>query len=490
MGARSFGLAMAILAAGGGATRAQEALDAAAIGKAAGAAATAAPDGTVRLAWARTDVAVHLDGALFPPAAGLGSWAALMPAKDGGAMVMGDTVVFEDEVDAALDAAFAGGLDVTALHNHFMHDAPHVYFMHLGGRGEPGALAAAVGGVWQAIRAVREKRPQPADRFDGAQPEAGSLDVAALAALLRLPAQRGDGGVVKFTLGRSASMHGMAFDGSLGLTTWAAFWGGDERAGIVGDFAMTAGEVQRVLRALRAGGLHVVALHNHMIGEEPAYFFTHFQGRGTALDLARAFRGALDAQVAQRWDFDEAAALPAGWRAEGTNQKGPVAAWQVLAVDGAPSAPHVLALTDPHEGASGTFNLCWSEQTSFLDGTIEVRVLPVTGDEDRGGGPIWRAQDRDNYYVARWNPLEDNYRLYYVRGGERMQLATSRVRVPPGTWHTLKVRHQGTRITCFFDGEKKMEVDDATFLKAGGVGLWTKADAATRFDDFVVTPER
>src|SRR5262249_27534586 len=118
----------------------RSALDAGAIGKAAGTKATATPDGVVRLAWARTDVAVKVDGLPLDPFAGLGSWAAFTPALHG-AMVMGDTVVFQDEVSPAMDAAFAGGLEVTALHNHFFFDEPKVYFMHLGGRGEPEKLA-------------------------------------------------------------------------------------------------------------------------------------------------------------------------------------------------------------------------------------------------------------------------------------------------------------------------------------------------------------
>jgi hypothetical protein len=109
-------------------------LDAKAISEASGAAATATPDGVVKIGWARTDVAVTVDGVKLPPAAGLGSWAAFAPMATG-AMVMGDTVVFEDEVDTAMDAAFAHGLTATALHNHFFHDTPKVYFMHIGGEG-------------------------------------------------------------------------------------------------------------------------------------------------------------------------------------------------------------------------------------------------------------------------------------------------------------------------------------------------------------------
>jgi hypothetical protein len=269
-------------------------LDAERVATAAGAKAAVAKDGVVRLAWARTDVAVKVDGMPLKPFAGLGSWAAFVPAPHG-AMVMGDTVVFEDEVTPAIDAAFAGGLEVTGLHNHFLHDEPKVYFMHLGGRGDPEKLAAAVKGVWDAIKRVRADSPQPARRFPGEAPAGGTLDAAAIEGILGHQAETQQG-VVKVTVGREGTMHGVRVGGSMGLTTWAAFSGGDGLAAVDGDFIMTAAEVQPVLRALRKSGIHVVALHNHMVGEQPAFYFTHFWGKGPARELARGVRSALNAQ--------------------------------------------------------------------------------------------------------------------------------------------------------------------------------------------------
>src|SRR5207253_640390 len=136
-------------------------LDAEKIGTAAGSKATTTKDGVVRLAWARTDVKVTVDGMPYHPAGGLGAWAAFTPAPHG-AMVMGDTVVFQDEVTPAMDAAFASGLEVSGLHNHFFFDEPKVYFMHIGGTGEPDKLAGAVKNVWDAIKKVRADNPKPA----------------------------------------------------------------------------------------------------------------------------------------------------------------------------------------------------------------------------------------------------------------------------------------------------------------------------------------
>lgn len=271
-------------------------LDADRIAAAAGAKATTTGDGVVRIAWPRSDVPVKVDGMPLRPFAGLGSWAAFTKVPHG-AMAMGDTVVFEDEVTPAMDAAFAHGLEVTGLHNHFLFDEPKVFFMHVGGSGEPEKLASGVKAVWDAIKAVRKENPSPQRRFSGGAPEAGTIEVAPIEKALGQKAQVQDG-VVKVTIGREGEMHGVKVGGSMGLTTWAAFSGSDELAAVDGDFIMTAGEVQPVLRALRKSGVHVVALHNHMVGEQPAFYFTHFWGKGPSRKLADGLRSALDAQKA------------------------------------------------------------------------------------------------------------------------------------------------------------------------------------------------
>lgn len=279
------------------ALQAAAALDAKAIGEASGASPTTAADGVVRITWARTDVKVTVDGMPLPPPAGLGSWAAFAPMAEGSAMVMGDTVVFEDEVDAAMDAAFANGLAVSALHNHFFYDSPKVYFMHIGGEGKAESLAAGVKAVWGAIKQVRSAHATPGSGFGGETPQPGHIDAEGVGKILGQKATDTNG-VLKITINRDGTMHDIAIGGSMGLTTWAAFSGSDALSAIDGDFIMTADEVQPVLHALRKGGIHVVALHSHMTGEKPSFYFTHFWGKGKTEDLARAFRGALDAQAA------------------------------------------------------------------------------------------------------------------------------------------------------------------------------------------------
>jgi hypothetical protein len=296
--AASFAVALALMVPAGASlllgTQQRSRLDADRIGQAAGTKAITTPDGIVRISWARNDVAVRVDGMALKPFAGLGSWAAIT-ATEHGAMVMGDTVVFQDEVTPAMDAAFAGGLEVSALHNHFFYDEPKVYFMHVGGEGDPEKLARAVKEVWDAIKKVRAQHAEPATHFAGDVPKPGKIDANVIAKALGQKTHTQDG-IVKVTIGRDGTMHGAKIGGSMGLTTWAAFSGSDELAAVDGDFIMTAAEVQPVLKALRKANIHVVALHNHMIGEQPAFYFTHFWGKGSIRELADGVRSALEAQ--------------------------------------------------------------------------------------------------------------------------------------------------------------------------------------------------
>jgi hypothetical protein len=271
------------------------ALDAAGMAAALGAELKEQPGGVLKASWPRTEVKVDVDGLGLAPPAGLTSWAAFQPTAQG-AMLMGDTVVFEDEVTPAMDAAFAAGLEVTGLHNHFFFDRPKVYFMHIGGHADAQALAQGVKAVWDAVKAVRARRKKPAEAFGGPRVRPGALDGKALEESFGHPFEI-KGGVAKATIGRDGTMHGVAIGGPMGLTTWLALSGSDAQAAADGDVIMVEAEVQQVLRALRQNGFHVVALHNHMVGGEPFFYFVHFWGKGPALDLARGFKAVLTAQA-------------------------------------------------------------------------------------------------------------------------------------------------------------------------------------------------
>jgi 3-keto-disaccharide hydrolase len=181
--------------------------------------------------------------------------------------------------------------------------------------------------------------------------------------------------------------------------------------------------------------------------------------------------------------------LPTGWTIDATNPGGALVEWSVVTDSNAPSKPNVLTLKTVHDRSGSVFNLCWTRDIAFEDGEIEVRVRTNTGKEDQGGGVIWRARDANNYYIARYNPLENNFRIYYVKNGSRKQLASAgRVGIPASEWFTLKIIQHGDKTEGYLNGKKYLEVSDNTFTGPGGVGFWIKADAASSFDDLRVSP--
>ena len=249
-----------------------------------------------KVAKPRSDVKIAVDGWPMPPFMGLTSWAAFTPAHDGQTMLMGDTVLFEDEVNPAMSAALENGLEVTALHNHFFFDEPKVYFMHIGGMGDAGALAAAVKKVYDKVAEIRAAQPEPQKMFAGTKIGAtNSISPEPLEAILG-KGQAKDG-MFKIVIGRTATMHGTPVAKEMGINTWAAFAGSNDEAVVDGDFAMTENELQTVLKAMRKEGINIVALHQHMSQEEPRILFLHYWGKGKAVALAQSLKLALDAQT-------------------------------------------------------------------------------------------------------------------------------------------------------------------------------------------------
>lgn len=196
-------------------------------------------------------------------------------------------------------------------------------------------------------------------------------------------------------------------------------------------------------------------------------------------------------QAAWEETFDRHAVgrSPAGWRVAQTNPGKAPAAWEVIADPTAPSQPNALAITRT-ENVRHTYNLAIAEKTSFKDLDVSVSLKAVSGKEDQGGGPIWRCVDENNYYICRINPLETNFRVYKVVNAKRTQLQSVEVETETGRWYTLRVVMIDNHIECYLDGRKMLDVTDETFTQAGKVGLWTKADAATCFDDLIVSEAR
>ena len=277
-------------------------IDAAAVGAATGGKPETS-DNVVKVSFPRNDLPVSIDGwNNVPPFMGLTSWAAFMPGEKPGveAMVMGDLVLFEDEVNPAMSAALNNGLEVTALHNHFFFDKPHVFFMHIGGEGAVDNLGKGVKAALDAVKSVRQKSPKPRDGF-GAKPPAtpSRIDASKLDAVFGVKGTSKDG-MYKAVMGRMTSAAcGCPIGKAMGVNTWAAFAGTDDNAVVDGDFAVSEAELQPVLRALRAGNINIVAIHSHMTGESPRILFLHYWGRASAMDLAKAVKAALDLTA---WD--------------------------------------------------------------------------------------------------------------------------------------------------------------------------------------------
>jgi hypothetical protein len=266
-------------------------LDTAAIEELTGAKGTLdAKEGVFKVSLPRGDIKATAAGVRMTPPMGLTAWAAFTKAGKH-VMVMGDIVLLEDQVNPVMSAALDAGLEVTALHNHFFWDTPKVMFMHVGGMGDEKTLAGAVGKVFARLKDTAGGKGEVL-RAD-IDPAKTTLAPAKIEAVLGYKGDLKDG-VYKVVIGRTTKMGGHTVGKAMGVNTWAAFAGSDDKAVVDGDFAMLESELQPVLKALRAGGIDVVAIHNHMTGESPRIMFLHFWGVGGTEALAKTLKAALD----------------------------------------------------------------------------------------------------------------------------------------------------------------------------------------------------
>jgi len=245
----------------------------------------------------RTDVKVTVDQIPMAPLMGLTSWAAFTKGSKDNMMVMGDLVLFQDEVNPVMSTALDNGLQVTALHNHFFFDEPKVYFMHLGGEGSIEQLATGVHKALDKIKKIRTANPNPVNSFgNGGITQPSSITSKTIEDILGLKGQSKDG-MLKVVIGRKTKMAGGCEVGKdMGINTWAAFAGRDDKAMVDGDFVVHEDELQTILKSLRKGGINVVAIHSHMIQENPRMLFIHYWGIGSTVDLATTIKLALDTQ--------------------------------------------------------------------------------------------------------------------------------------------------------------------------------------------------
>lgn len=250
-------------------------------------------DNVLKVNIPRSDLKVSIHGIATPTAFGFGGWIAMTKGTGGRDVMMGDLVLTEDQVNPVMSALLDNGLEVTALHNHFFWDEPHVFFMHVHGTGRAADLAAKVKPALDLIT----KAPGPTPAAPAAAPKApADLDTAKLAQIVGHQGEQ-NGAVYKITVGRDdvkLTEMGAPINARMGLNTWAAFVGTNEKAAVAGDVAMLADEVQPVLKALRKHGLDVVAIHQHMLATTPTIYFLHYWGTGPADTLAAGFKAALD----------------------------------------------------------------------------------------------------------------------------------------------------------------------------------------------------
>jgi hypothetical protein len=251
-------------------------------------------DNVLKVNIPRNDLQVTVANVKTPTAFGFGGWIAMTKGTGGMEVMMGDLVLTQDQVSPVMSALLDNGLQVTALHNHFFWDEPHLFFMHVHGSGTAAELAKNVKPALDLITKAPGATPPAAAPAPSLKP--AQLDTAKLAGIVGHPGEQ-NGAVYKITVGRDDLQiveMGAPINARMGLNTWAAFVGTNDNAAIAGDVAMLANEVQPVLKALRTNGLDVVAIHQHMLGTQPTIYFLHYWGTGPADKLAAGFKAALD----------------------------------------------------------------------------------------------------------------------------------------------------------------------------------------------------
>jgi len=245
--------------------------------------------GVLKVNIPRNDLKMTVEGVATPTPFGFGGWVALTKASDGSEVMMGDLVLLQEEINPVMSALLDHEIDVTALHNHFFWDDPHVYYMHVHGMGKAADLAQRVKPGLDLIGHVKPPAASPMNA--GSKP----IDTAKIARIVGHEGEQ-SGAVYKVTVGRDdigMKDHGAAINARMGLNTWAAFYGSDEDAVVAGDVAMLESELTPVLKTLRSNGIDVVAIHHHMTDEKPMVIFLHYWGRGPAEKLANAFKATL-----------------------------------------------------------------------------------------------------------------------------------------------------------------------------------------------------
>jgi hypothetical protein len=250
-------------------------------------------NGEYKITIPQNDLSVMVDEFKIIPAMGLGTWVAFTSSKDG-AMIMGDIIITETDLKPVQQEVIKQGLTITAIHNHFVRNHPNIMYMHIGGSGSVEMMAQKAKAVLEKVKEVRGGDPLKGTA--SSETVTNTLDTKRLDEIVGYKAEMSKG-VYKYTIGRpdvKLTEHGVPVTNFLGFNTWAAFQGTPDKAAVAGDFTMLEDEVASVIKALVENGIEVVAVHNHMVHEEPRIFFLHYWGIGNAEQLAKGLRAALD----------------------------------------------------------------------------------------------------------------------------------------------------------------------------------------------------
>jgi hypothetical protein len=250
-------------------------------------------NGEYKVTIPQNDLSIIVDEFKIIPAMGLGTWIDFAPSSDG-AMIMGDLVLTETDIKPVQQEIIRQGLTITAIHNHFVRNHPNVMYMHVGGSGILEQVAQKAKMVLDKIKEVRGG--DPSKGVASSEAVQNTLDTKRLDEILGYKAEMSKG-VYKYTIGRpdvNLKEHGVTVTTFMGFNTWAAFQGTPDKAAVAGDFTMLENEVAPVIKALVENGIEVVAVHNHMVHEQPRIFFLHYWGIGNAEQLAKGLRTALD----------------------------------------------------------------------------------------------------------------------------------------------------------------------------------------------------
>lgn len=409
-------------------------------------------------------------------------------------------LLFADETLPVVSALTAGGLRVTSVVPRFPGATPQPFELRFLGRGTETELAGPIADARQLLDRIRAAGPPPPALPTSEATGESDVSVRPLEELFGCKSEVKDG-VALFRLPGPRGLDGKPAGSRMGLALYAAFAGRDEAARVRVDWVLSPAQIPTVLGDLGAKGLVLESLAAAAPGFDDDLSQVCLVGHGTALDLARALRAELDEvdvePLALEASFEAprsperlglaSGALAAGWRSAATHPAGPQRAAWTVETDAA-NGP-VACMTAPGDWDSTTFNLLLNDGVSFQDGALTLRMRADRGRIDQGGGPVWRVQDADNYYVCRFNPLEQDFRVYRVKDGVRTQIqAIGGLPFRSGDWFTIRVEQQGDQIACTLNGGVVLRVRDDTFPAAGGVGIWSKADSQPSLAGFYVDP--